>query len=86
MNVNIVRLAPLTAETKRLADAQERIAKCLEAICAFNGIRIAAILPEEEQGEEGLAYQTDEMTAVREAEDELRKMGYKAPEEPDVQS
>lgn len=83
MNVTIVRLSPLTKQVKRLADAQERTSACLEALCAHYGIRMSPISPEEDKGDPEVGYLTDEAAAIREAEEEAMRLGYRPPvEEP----
>lgn len=81
MNFTVVRLKPLTDQVKRLADAQERTATALEAICTYFGVRTAPITEVENQGEPEVTYATDEATALRELEEEAIRLGYKPPVE-----
>lgn len=84
MNITIVRLAPLTTQVRRMADAQERTALALEMLCSHFGIRLTPISREEEQGDPSVSYQTDEDTAIREAEEEAIRLGYRPPTEEEL--
>jgi predicted dinucleotide-binding enzyme len=78
MNVTVVHLRPLTTEVKRLASANERIARALEHLCVVYGITLDATDPAPEIETE-VTVATDYDTALREAMDEARRLGVRAP-------
>lgn len=78
MNITVVHLNPLTREVKRLADAAERQSRILELLLThLTGMRLDKPAPVDDSPE--VTYSDDFTTAVREAEDEAIRLGFKAP-------
>jgi hypothetical protein len=76
--VNIIRLKPLTLETKRLADAQERIAVALETLLLqAYGIELQPKQVKEDEKIPAVSYASDEETTARLLEEELERLGIK---------